>query len=160
MRSHRRIAISYRSVVTSIHEVIEHRLGDHGRDHFRHREIEVLPFTGAISMVQCGKQKKHHPCANREVRPGASDSAWKIAWISRQMAEPRECLGRWTKPDRLRERTVLTEWGARQHDDVGFDLPEVLVSEAVLRQIPDGKILGHDVAQFDQPPRDVLSVRP
>ena len=72
------------------------------------------------------------------------------------MAQPGERLRRRPEAHRPRERTVLPERRAAQHDYVGFDFDQVVVSEIVLRHVADGEIFGDEIALPDNLARDFL----
>ena len=56
----------------------------------------------------------------------------------------------------LRERTVLPQRSAAQHDYVGFDFDEIVVGEMVFGHVADGKIFGDEIALPDDLARDLL----
>src|SRR5579885_214588 len=110
-------------------------------------------------MMQGGENEKDHRCADGEIGPRSADSARKTTRVSSQMAESRESLGGRSEADRLRKRSVLTERRAGEHDDIGLDGSQALIVEAVLAHVPDGEVLGDDIAARDEPARDFLRLR-
>src|SRR5262249_31716563 len=112
VRRHRWSPIALRGLFAPVQEEIHHRLGDHRRHHFGHRQIQILAFPGAVSVVKRGEQKEDHRGSDGEIRPGTPYSAWKALRVAGHMAQPRECLRGGAKTYRTRERSVLTQGSA------------------------------------------------
>ena len=75
------------------------------------------------------------------------------------MAHPGESLRRRPKADTIRERTVLPQRSAAQHDYVGIDFHEMVVVEIEFRHLADSEIFGDEIAPPDKLARDFLRLR-
>ena len=112
--------------------------------------IDTLPFAGSIAMLQSGHQSGHAEEWDERI----ADNELKIARIPirptheiRHTAHP---LCKSAKSETSFVRSILSEQGDADHDDIGLDFCQLFISQSPFVHCSRNKILNYHVGFRDQ----------
>ncbi|MNS90590.1 hypothetical protein D3C72_1246460 [compost metagenome] len=143
-------------------QVVGVHVGQHRHLHVQQRHVDVLAFAGAVAVRQRRQHGDGGVLASHQVGDGHAGllraAAGQVVALAGQAHEAAHALDDEVIARARGVRAGLAEAGDRAVDQVGLDLPERLIVQAVLPELADLVVLQHHVALRGQVAHDLLAL--